>query len=201
MSPTLNFASSLSSYRLAHHKTAAAIKIQACVHGWVRRVQYRRLVYTVTQLQAHARGCWARQRFTHMRRVRALYDIKLSSSLGHCDTEARASVGDPASLPMAMRGIVTLQGLVKCYLARRTLKKLKIEAKSMEHQKRLNKGLEKKIMSLQHKKGENMCINGYKEEIIALKSRVAEMKGVDKQLKASHSQLSQMEQRIAQLTI
>lgn len=60
--------------RLVHYmrQTAAAIKIQACVRGWVKRVQYRRLVYTVTQLQAYARGTWARQRFEHMRRVRAV---------------------------------------------------------------------------------------------------------------------------------
>lgn len=53
-------------------ETAAAIKIQARVRGWVKRVQYRRLLYIVTQLQAHARGGWARQRFQHMRRVRAV---------------------------------------------------------------------------------------------------------------------------------
>lgn len=53
-------------------ETAAAIKIQACARGWIKRVQYRRLVYIVTQLQAHARGVAARQRYEHMRRVRAV---------------------------------------------------------------------------------------------------------------------------------
>lgn len=51
----------------------------------------------------------------------------------------------------AMRGLVTVQGLVRCFLARRQLRKLKIEAKSIEHQKKLNKGLENKIISLQQK--------------------------------------------------
>lgn len=57
-----------------HHirRTRAAIKIQACVRGWVKWVQYRRLVYITTRLQAHARGAWARQRYEHMRRVRAV---------------------------------------------------------------------------------------------------------------------------------
>jgi myosin-5 len=36
-------------------------------------------------------------------------------------------------------------------LARRKFKKLKIEAKSIEHQKTLNKGLENKIISLQQR--------------------------------------------------
>lgn len=50
-----------------------------------------------------------------------------------------------------MRGIITVQGRVKCFLARKQLKKLKIEARSVEHQKKLNKGLENKIISLQQK--------------------------------------------------
>lgn len=53
-----------------------------------------------------------------------------------------------------MRGLVAVQGMVRCYLARRQLKKLKIEAKSIEHQKKLNKGLENKIISLQQKLNE-----------------------------------------------
>ena len=50
-----------------------------------------------------------------------------------------------------MRGIISIQGLVKCFLARKQLKGLKLEAKSIEHQKKLNKGLENKIISLQQK--------------------------------------------------
>lgn len=53
-----------------------------------------------------------------------------------------------------MIGVVTIQGLVRCFLARRKLRKLKIEAKSIEHQKKLNKGLENKIISLQQKLNE-----------------------------------------------
>lgn len=52
---------------------------------------------------------------------------------------------------MAMRGMITLQGLVRCFLAKKQLKKLKIEARSVEHQRKLNKGLENKIISLQQK--------------------------------------------------
>lgn len=64
--------------RHVHHirRTAAAIKIQAAIRGWVKRVQYKRLVYTVTQLQAHARGAWAREKYQHMRRVRAVSRVE-----------------------------------------------------------------------------------------------------------------------------
>ena len=50
-----------------------------------------------------------------------------------------------------MRGIVLVQSLIRRHLAKREYKRLKIEAKSVEHQKKLNKGLENKIISLQQK--------------------------------------------------
>lgn len=50
-----------------------------------------------------------------------------------------------------MKHIVLVQSLVRRFLAKRELKRLKIEAKSVEHQKKLNQGLENKIISLQQK--------------------------------------------------
>jgi hypothetical protein len=41
--------------------------------------------------------------------------------------------------------------MVRRWLARRLYRKLKMEARSVEHVKKLNKGLENKIISLQHK--------------------------------------------------
>ncbi|MPC26368.1 Unconventional myosin-Va [Portunus trituberculatus] len=138
--------------RLAHHmrQTAAAIKIQACVRGWVKRVQYRRLVYTITRLQAHARGCWARQKYQHMRRDRAA--IVIQKNVRQWLTRRRYL--------RAMRGFVIVQGL----------------------------------------KNENSFISSYKEEITVLKTRVTDLKGVEKQLKASNNQVSELEARIAELT-
>ena len=43
----------------------------------------------------------------------------------------------------------SLQNLIRRYLAKKEYKRLKIEAKSVEHQKKLNLGLENKIISLQ----------------------------------------------------
>ena len=42
--------------------------------------------------------------------------------------------------------------------ARRRFKELKREARSVEHVKKLNKGLENKIISLQQKLGEVVCL-------------------------------------------
>nr|XP_053650160.1 unconventional myosin-Va-like isoform X2 [Cherax quadricarinatus] len=183
--------------RRVHHmrQTAAAIKIQACVRGWIKRVQYRRLVYTVTRLQAHARGAWARQRYEHMRRVRAAIIIQ---------KYVRAWLTRRHFL-RAMRGILITQGLVRCFLARRKLKKLKIEAKSVEHQKKLNKGLENKIISLQQKltelKNENNCIKGYKEEIATLKTHLTEMKGMEVQVKNSNNRIRELETKVGALVL
>ncbi|XP_067236756.1 unconventional myosin-Va isoform X1 [Chanodichthys erythropterus] len=49
------------------------------------------------------------------------------------------------------RAVVYLQCCVRRMLARRELKKLKIEARSVEHFKKLNVGMENKIMQLQRK--------------------------------------------------
>ena len=49
------------------------------------------------------------------------------------------------------RQIVLLQSCVRRLIAKRQLKSLKIEARSIDHQKKLNKGLENKIISLQQR--------------------------------------------------
>nr|XP_045614507.1 unconventional myosin-Va-like isoform X4 [Procambarus clarkii] len=182
--------------RRVHHmrQTAAAIKIQACVRGWVKWVQYRRLVYTITRLQAHARGAFARQRYEHMRRVKAAIVIQ---------KYVRAWM-TRRHFVKAMHGIIITQGLVRCFLARRKLKKLKIEAKSVEHQKKLNKGLENKIISLQQKltelKTENSHIKGYKEEISVLKGHMIEMKAMEVNLKSSNNRIAELEAKVSALT-
>jgi myosin-5 len=50
-----------------------------------------------------------------------------------------------------VRRIILVQSMVRRWLARRQYRKLKVEARSVEHVKKLNKGLENKIISLQQK--------------------------------------------------
>lgn len=52
--------------------------------------------------------------------------------------------------------LVYLQCCFRRMKARRELKKLKIEARSVEHFKKLNKGMENKIMQLQRKLDEQV---------------------------------------------
>ena len=55
---------------------------------------------------------------------------------------------------MDLRRVVICQNLVRKYAAKKELKKLKIEAKSISKQRELNKGLENKIMLLQQLPGQ-----------------------------------------------
>lgn len=57
------------------------------------------------------------------------------------------------------RRVVICQAAIRRFLARRLYKKLKIEARSIEHVKKLNKGLENKIISLQQKIDEINKVN------------------------------------------
>lgn len=69
--------------------------------------------------------------------------------------------------------IIICQAAVRRFLARRQYKKLRIEARSIEHVKSLNKGLENKIISLQQKIDEvnkqNHELKGYQNDVVELK--------------------------------
>lgn len=58
-----------------------------------------------------------------------------------------------------LRNIIIVQSYVRRYLAKKVFKRLKAEARSVEHVKSLNKGLEKKIMTLQEKITELVCFD------------------------------------------
>lgn len=58
----------------------------------------------------------------------------------------------------ALADIVLLQSCVRRMMAKKELKKLKMEARSVEHFKKLNIGMENKILQLQHKINEQVSI-------------------------------------------
>ena len=59
----------------------------------------------------------------------------------------------------SVRNIVLVQCQVRKFLAKKQFKKLKLEARSIHHQKKLNKGLENKIIDLQQKLTESKTMN------------------------------------------
>lgn len=72
-----------------------------------------------------------------------------------------------------MKSIVICQAAIRRFLARRQYKKLRIEARSIEHVKKLNKGLENKIISLQQKMDE---VNKYNSELKKFQNETLELR-------------------------
>lgn len=56
----------------------------------------------------------------------------------------------------ALKAAVVLQCCVRCWRARKELKSLKTEARSVKHLQKLNVGMENKIIQLQHKVNEQV---------------------------------------------
>lgn len=57
-----------------------------------------------------------------------------------------------------MLQVIIAQNAVRRFLARRKLKILKKEARTVQHHVTLNKGLENKIIQLQQQLGEMVCL-------------------------------------------
>lgn len=133
----------------AIRRTKAAIKIQTRIRGWVKRRQYLRLKRTALGLQTRARGSMARKKYQLMKDNAAAIVVQ------------RLARGYLARLAYKkkLRNVIIVQSCVRRYLAKKELKRLKTEARSVEHVKSLNKGLENKIISMQHKINELVSMN------------------------------------------
>uniref|UniRef100_A0A8C2ICF6 Myosin VAb n=1 Tax=Cyprinus carpio TaxID=7962 RepID=A0A8C2ICF6_CYPCA len=122
-------------------RTRAAVIFQKCTRMWAARRQFLRQKAAAVLIQRLLRGYTAR--LEHKRLV--------------CEHKAlliqRWVRGFLARwhFRRIKRAVVYLQCCVRRMLARRELKKLKIEARSVEHYKKLNFGMENKIMQLQRK--------------------------------------------------
>ena len=103
----------------------------------------------------------------------------------------------------ALRQIVIVQSRVRQFLARKQFKKLKIEARSIEHQKTLNKGLENKIISLQQRLTESEKtvaeLKKFREEQKSLHHQLEELKSNDAKTKGALSRVEVLEQELRDL--
>ncbi|CAH2056452.1 unnamed protein product, partial [Iphiclides podalirius] len=151
----------------------AAIKIQRNVRGWLARRRYRRLRRLAIGLQAHARGLLARRLYRDRRRVLAVITIQ---------RYARGYLARKRVKKMK-RQIVIAQAAIRRFLARRQYKRLRIEARSLDHVKSLNKGLENKIISLQQRLGDaverSKAIEPLQAQIAELKAKLELLKLVE----------------------
>merc|ERR1719341_2582899 len=141
-------------------------------------------------LQAQVRGWQARKQFTEMRREKAATLIQ---------ARVRGFVAKRA-FEKDMRRLVICQNLVRKYFAKKELKKLKIEAKSVSKQRELNKGLENKIISLQQRlteaKSENKELRNQATKGAELTEELVKMKKAEEESKARGGRIRELEEEL-----
>ncbi|XP_074135464.1 unconventional myosin-Vb isoform X2 [Sminthopsis crassicaudata] len=129
--------------RLAEHlrKTKAAIVIQKQYRMQMVRQAYKRIYRATVTIQAFTRGMFVR---------RAYRQILLEHKVTKIQKHARGWMARRRFLQFR-RAAIVIQCAFRRLKAKRELKALKIEARSAEHLKRLNVGMENKVVQLQRK--------------------------------------------------
>ncbi|XP_073687668.1 unconventional myosin-Va [Garra rufa] len=168
-------------------RTRAAVIFQKCTRMWAARRQFLRQKAAAVLIQRLLRGYTARLEYHRL----------------VCEHKAlliqRWVRGFLARwrFRRIKRAVVYLQCCVRRMLARRELKKLKIEARSVEHYKKLNFGMENKIMQLQRKLDEQHKENReLSEQVRQMESHgAAELEKLHVQLKTLQEAEEEAHQR------
>eukprot|EP00094_Tigriopus_californicus_P007483 TCALIF_07205-PA protein Name:"Similar to MYO5A Unconventional myosin-Va (Gallus gallus)" AED:0.07 eAED:0.07 QI:0/0/0/0.83/1/1/12/0/1517 len=172
-------------------RTQAATTIQRFVRGWLNRVQYQRVQRSTIRLQAQIRGYLARKK--HLELVRNAKAIIIQMN-------ARGWL-QRQKYQRTLRHIVMVQCQIRRFMAKRQLKRMKIAAKSIEHQKKLNEGLENKIISLQQKltqtQQQNKAFKGLKNDHDNALKELEILKKSDQANKGALKNLSSLEEELA----
>ncbi|XP_029317333.1 unconventional myosin-Va isoform X5 [Cottoperca gobio] len=142
-------------------RTQAATTIQKNQRMVVERKRYRQKQAAALVMQTILRAYMARQMYQALLREQKVVIIqkRVRGWLARCWYKR------------CLESIVYLQCCIRRMRARQELKKLKIEARSVEHFKKLNKGMENKIMQLQRKIDEHTKENRLvKEKLVVLET-------------------------------
>ncbi|XP_026149214.1 unconventional myosin-Va isoform X4 [Mastacembelus armatus] len=145
-------------------RTQAATIIQKYQRMYVARKRYRQKQAAALAMQTILRAYMARQQYQALLREHKAVIIQkhIRGWLARCWYKR------------CLQAIVYLQCCIRRMRAKRELKKLKIEARSVEHFKKLNKGMENKIMQLQRKVDEQNKENrSVSERLVTLESSYA----------------------------
>lgn len=138
-------------------RNRAAIVLQRYIKGWFYRSRFVAIRKSILALQRYGRGHLVRRRFAVK-----MDNFKATQIQRFC----RGYLARKRYNAM-IRHIVIAQSCVRRFLAKRQLKRLRAEARSISHLQTKYKGLENKIIELQQK---NDVTN---KENVALKSQVA----------------------------
>ncbi|TKS73569.1 Unconventional myosin-Va [Collichthys lucidus] len=130
-------------------RTRAALVIQRNVRMWATRRHYQQQRSAAIVIQCFLRAYMARMQYYELMFEQKAVVIQKWVRGWLCRQHYRSTVA----------AIVLLQSCVRRMRAKKELKKLKVEARSVEHFKKLNVGMENKILQLQHKINEQQKEN------------------------------------------
>nr|XP_026693787.1 unconventional myosin-Va [Ciona intestinalis] len=122
-------------------RTKAATILQTRWRGHIARARYLRVLHASVVLQAYTRGMFARKIY---------FSMVVNAKAVVIQKHVRGWL-ERRTFTRTMKLMVYLQCCVRRWLAKKQLKQLKIEARSVSHFKKLNLGMENKIMDLQRK--------------------------------------------------
>lgn len=174
-------------------RNRAAVVVQKNIRCWLKRVTYQRLRSCVLGIQTYARGYLARLRYMQ---------LKYNAKAIIIQRYVRGWLAR-RHYQKQCRHVIICQSAIRKFLARKLYKKLRAEARSIEHVKKLNKGLENKIISLQQKIQEkDKEIGGLKHvqnEIIELKGKLEHFRSLEVEIKKVNAVMVDKNRRIIEL--
>uniref|UniRef100_A0A669AZT7 Unconventional myosin-Va n=1 Tax=Oreochromis niloticus TaxID=8128 RepID=A0A669AZT7_ORENI len=182
-------------------RTQAATIIQKYQRMYVERKRYKQKQAAALAMQTILRAYMARQKYQALLREHKAVIIQkhVRGWLARCWYKR------------CLEAIVYLQCCIRRMRAKRELKKLKIEARSVEHFKKLNKGMENKIMQLQRKideqSKENRLVNerlvslesSYTVESERMRGELSRLRGVEEDAKNKANQVSSLLEELERL--
>uniref|UniRef100_UPI0037E91C7C unconventional myosin-Va isoform X1 n=1 Tax=Semicossyphus pulcher TaxID=241346 RepID=UPI0037E91C7C len=182
-------------------RTQAATIIQKYRRMYVEKKRYRQKQAAALVMQTILRAYMARQKYQALLREHKAVIIQrhVRGWLARCWYKR------------CLVSLVYLQCCMRRMKARRELKKLKIEARSVEHFKKLNKGMENKIMQLQRKIDEQTRDNRSISERLAgmetsftteserLRGELNRLRGVEEEAKSKTNQVTSLLEELEKL--
>ncbi|XP_062860893.1 unconventional myosin-Va isoform X1 [Trichomycterus rosablanca] len=182
-------------------RTRAAVIIQKYQRMYVQKTSYRRKRNAALAMQCILRAYMARQQYKALlREHKAVIIQKMVRGWLARQWYKRS-----------LEAVVYLQCCVRRMIAKRELKKLKIEARSVEHYKKLNIGMENKIMQLQRKvdeqNKENRVINErlnslestHAVESERLRKELTRLRGFEEEAKNSANRVMTLQEELEKL--
>ncbi|XP_017159498.1 unconventional myosin-Va isoform X4 [Poecilia reticulata] len=205
---------------------SAAITIQRFTRGYQARclAKFMRRTQAATVIQKYQRMCVERKRYRQKQAAALAMQTILRAYMARQKYQALLREHKAVIIQKHVRGwlarcwykrcleaIVYLQCCIRRMRAKRELKKLKIEARSVEHFKKLNKGMENKIMQLQRKIDEqnkdNRVVNerlvslesSYASESERMRGELGRLRGVEEDAKNKTNQVSSLLEELEKL--